>query len=66
MTDQLSAIDRYRAQWKPNLARIAELDMALAYAKLAGDIPAMREIHEMLRIEMTPPRHLPIKFGENR
>ena len=61
MSEQLSAIDRYRAQWKPNEKRIAELRADLKRAIDSGAILAAMAIEEMLWVEMMPPRHLPIK-----
>jgi hypothetical protein len=58
---ELSPIEQYRAMWKPNQARIAELNAAFDAAKLAGDAALMRALIDELWYAMRPPRHLPIK-----
>ena len=61
MSEEMSAIDRYRAQWKPNEAVIALLEMILKKAEQEGDLGQQIWAHNRLWEEMRPPRHLPIK-----
>jgi len=62
MSEQLSAIERYRAQWKPNETRIADLHARYKFAVDAGAYLAAMAIWDALWREMRPPRHLPIKY----
>lgn len=61
MTEQLSAIDRYRAQWKPDQAKIAEYKALYEKAVSEGNWQHVILYFDALSRELRPPRHLPIK-----
>lgn len=61
MNEELSPIEHYRAQWKPNKKRIAALKAAIRRAECAGLWLRRTVLYELLFSEMRPPRHLPIK-----
>lgn len=61
MSEEMSAIDRYRAEWKPNYKLIEELRALYRNAELLGDRHAMAQYSTAFWAEMRPPRNLPIK-----
>jgi len=61
MAEEISAIDSYRAQWKPNEAKIAEYKALYEKAKRDGDWVMMPVYFQAWSDANRPPRHLPIK-----
>ena len=61
---KLSAIERYRAAWKPDEAKIAEYKAGYEKAVREGDYVRMNVYWGAWHDAMRPPRHLPIKNWE--
>lgn len=61
MVDQLSPIERYRVQWKPNKKRVAAIKAAMRRAVKSRDALRYIALTDVLIAEMTPPSHLPIR-----
>lgn len=61
MSEEMSAIDRYRAAWKPNEATIALLETLLKKAEEEDDLATQIYAHNALWEANLPPRNLPIK-----
>lgn len=61
MSEEMSAIDRYRAQWRPDEAKIAEYKSLYHKALREGNWSHMILYFDALSNAMRPPRNLPIK-----
>lgn len=57
----MSAIERYRAQWKPDKGTITILEALLKKAEEEDDLAGQMWAHNRLCEARRPPRNLPIK-----